>query len=76
MINAGALAHLRDDCGKGDDSIRIMVGNAALMPGDNGFGGRQANSVTSSGAGAGGICPVKTVKVTGELGGVHSCTWV
>ena len=75
-MSAGASAHLWDHCGKGDDSIRIIVGNAALMPGDNRLGGGQANSVTSSGAGAGGICPVKTVKVTGELGGVHSRTWV
>lgn len=70
-MNAGSSERLRNHCGKGNDPVRVVVGNAAPVPGDDGLGRGQADAIAPGGPGAGGIRPVEAVKVPGELGRIH-----
>lgn len=43
--NTGASAYLRDYSSKSDNTIRIVVGNTALVAGDNGLRGGQPDTI-------------------------------
>ena len=66
-----ASVYLRNHSGESDNPIRIVVRNAALVAGNNGFCSGKPDPVATGGAGAGRIRPVEAVKVPGELGCVH-----